>query len=74
MKSKKPHKPSTLVLHVDESVGLEEQIARRAHELYEQRDREHGSDLSDWFRAEREVNEWHHQRLQTARQQGRALA
>ena len=74
MKSKKPHEPSIPALHVDESVSVEEQIARRAHELWHQRGREPGSDLSDWFRAEREVNEWHHQRLQTARQQGRALA
>ena len=50
-------KISVPVLHVDESVSLEEQIARRAHELWHQRGREHGTDLRDWFQAEREVNE-----------------
>jgi HSP20 family molecular chaperone IbpA len=29
-------------------------IARRAHELFEARGREHGHDLEDWFRAESE--------------------
>jgi hypothetical protein len=49
-------------LHVDESVSLEEQIARRAHELWHQRRCEHGADLLDWLQAEREVHEWHQQR------------
>ena len=61
---KTPHKKSSVpVLRVNESVSLEEQIAQRAHELWHQRGREHGSDMADWFRAEREVNEWHQQRL-----------
>ena len=30
-------------------------IARRAHELFEARGREHGHDLDDWFRAQREL-------------------
>ncbi len=47
----KVHKQDAPVLHVDENVSLEEQIAQRAHELWQQRGREHGSDLSDWFRA-----------------------
>jgi hypothetical protein len=70
MKNKRPLKPGTPALHVDDSVSLEEQIARRAHELFEQRSREHGNDLSDWLRAEDEVNERYHQRLraQTAQQ------
>jgi hypothetical protein len=51
---------------VDEKVSLEEQIAQRAHELWAQRGREHGSDLADWFQAEREVNEWHQQRLRNS--------
>jgi Protein of unknown function (DUF2934) len=34
---------------------LEDQIRRRAYELYEARGREHGRDLEDWFRAEAEV-------------------
>jgi len=30
-------------------------IARRAHELFEARGREHGHDLEDWFRAQSEL-------------------
>jgi hypothetical protein len=48
---------------VDENVSLEEQIAQRAHELWQHRDHEHGSDLEDWFAAEREIREWHQRRL-----------
>ena len=66
MKNKKVHKHDAPVLHVDESVSLEEQIAKRAHELWEQRDREHGSDLADWFHAGREINEWHQQQLRNS--------
>ena len=32
-------------------------IARRAYGLYEERGREHGHDLDDWLRAERELRE-----------------
>jgi hypothetical protein len=35
----------------------EDQIARRAYELYEQRGGEHGYDLDDWLQAERELRE-----------------
>jgi hypothetical protein len=34
---------------------LEEQIRRRAHELYEARGREDGRDLDDWLQAEVEI-------------------
>ncbi len=34
----------------------EEAIRRRAYEIYERRGREHGHDLDDWFKAERELN------------------
>jgi hypothetical protein len=51
------------VIHVNENVSLEEQIAQRAHELWHRRGRQHGSDLTDWFQAEREINEWHQRRL-----------
>ena len=34
-----------------------EEIARRAHELYLQRGGEHGKDVEDWVRAERELSE-----------------
>ena len=34
-----------------------EEIASRAHELYLQRGGEHGKDVEDWVRAERELSE-----------------
>ncbi len=34
-----------------------EEIASRAHELYLQRGREHGKDIEDWVRAEKELSE-----------------
>ena len=34
-----------------------EEIARRAHELYVQRGGEHGKDVQDWVRAEKELIE-----------------
>ena len=64
MKNKTRYKTTGApALPVDGSMSREEQIARRAHELWDQRGRQDGSDLADWFRAEREVNEWHQQRL-----------
>jgi len=35
--------------------GVQLAIARRAHELFEARGREHGHDLEDWLRAESEL-------------------
>jgi hypothetical protein len=34
-----------------------EEIARRAHELYVQRGGEHGKDVEDWVRAEKELSD-----------------
>ncbi len=34
-----------------------EEIARRAHELYLQRGGDHGKDVEDWVRAEKELSE-----------------
>lgn len=34
-----------------------EEIARRAHDLYVQRGREHGKDVEDWLRAEKELSD-----------------
>ena len=34
---------------------VQEQIRRRAYEIYETRGREEGHDLEDWLRAEQEV-------------------
>ena len=36
---------------------LQEQIRRRAHELYEERGRGDGRDLEDWLQAESEVTQ-----------------
>jgi len=39
-----------------DSLELTEQLIReRAYRLYEERGREHGHDLDDWFKAEGEV-------------------
>ena len=37
------------------SQNVNEKIAQRAYELYMSRGGEHGSDMDDWLRAEREV-------------------
>lgn len=63
MKHKSTDKPVVLNFHVDESAGMDEQIARRVHELWQQRGRTPGHILADWLQAEREINEWHQQRL-----------
>jgi len=47
-------KPPTIVTS-EALKNLEEQIRRRAYELYEARGREDGHDLEDWLRAEAEV-------------------
>jgi hypothetical protein len=51
--TKDPNKKQTADLAND--LNLEEQIRQRAHALYEERGREHGHDLDDWFRAEAEL-------------------
>jgi hypothetical protein len=35
--------------------AMQEQIAKRAYELYEQRGRQHGEDQADWFQAAKEA-------------------
>jgi hypothetical protein len=67
MKGMKKLEDSAPTLVADENVSLEDQIARRAHELWQQRNRNHGHDLSDWLQAEREIAEWHRKRLQAKR-------
>jgi hypothetical protein len=62
MKNKTHGKTSVSALQVDENASLEEQVSRRAYELWQQRGGKHGDDLSDWLQAEREINEWHHRR------------
>ena len=63
MKKAEHKEKSQPVLHVNENLSREEQIAERAHELWQQRHREHGNDLADWLQAEREINEWHQRQL-----------
>ena len=64
------------VVDVNENLSREEQIAERAHELWQQRNGEHGNDLEDWFQAEREINEWHQRRpkAKASHNSGAALA
>ena len=38
-----------------ENLNLEEQVAERAHHLWQQGNGEHGNDLTHWFQAEREI-------------------
>jgi hypothetical protein len=51
-------KPSTLAPKSDEPtvlIPIEQQIQKRAYELYEQRGRTDGHELEDWLRAEGEI-------------------
>ena len=40
---------------VESHLELEERIRRRAHQIWEQRDREPGRELEDWLQAEEEI-------------------
>jgi hypothetical protein len=40
-----------------ERLSLEEQIQRRAYELYVQRGNQSGSELDDWLQAEEEIQQ-----------------
>ena len=62
MKETEHKEKSQPVLHVNENLSPEEQVTERAHELWQQRNGEHGNDLTDWLQAEREINEWHQRR------------
>jgi len=48
---------STTQQTTESSSDLQEQIRRRAYELYEQRGREDGHALEDWLQAESEVTQ-----------------
>ncbi len=50
-----------------EWLPLEEQIQRRAYELYVERGSESGSDLDDWLQAEEEVRKVHEQSVGSKR-------
>ena len=45
----------TTIQTIESTSDMQEQIRRRAHELYEQRGREDGHELDDWLQAESEV-------------------
>ena len=47
--SREPNKESQ-----KESLSLEEEIRRRAHEIWLQRGQQEGSDVTDWLEAEQE--------------------
>jgi DUF2934 family protein len=46
-----------------ENLSLEEQIQRRAYELYVERGNQSGSELDDWLQAEEEILESQEQAL-----------
>ena len=48
------HKP-TVSAGSDTHPNLEEEIRRRAYELYEERCRLQGNEVDDWLRAEAEI-------------------
>ena len=47
-------KPQTKIV-TEPKTNLEDQIRRRAYELYEERGREEGREIEDWLRAEAEI-------------------
>ncbi len=49
------HKTSTTVAEMKSPRELQDQIRRRAYELYEQRGSNDGHEVSDWLQAESEV-------------------
>ena len=51
----KPEQRSEQPRTTPDPTMLEEQIRRRAHELYEARGREDGHELDDWLQAEAEI-------------------
>ncbi len=45
-----------------DALPLEEQIRRRAHELYLEHGNQSGSEMEDWLQAEQEIREAEEQR------------
>lgn len=54
--AKKPQNTAPAAVTMSDQ-DLYERVARKAHELYQQRGEEHGHDLEDWLTAERLVQE-----------------
>jgi len=52
-----PSKAPASVQHESPVPNIQDEIRRRAYELYEQRGREDGHDLEDWLRAEKEIKQ-----------------
>ena len=48
---------TTALVEPEPPLNLADEIRARAYELYEQRGREHGNDVEDWLRAEKEIKE-----------------
>jgi hypothetical protein len=55
MNTNPPKKPSATATNEAQDLELEYQIRHRAYELYEERGRENGHELEDWFRAKEEI-------------------
>ena len=49
------HPPKKLPTAINEPEELEQQIRLRAYELYEERGRENGRELEDWYRAKEQI-------------------
>jgi len=52
--STKPNQP-TAAQTTESTVKLQEEVRRRAYEIYEQSGRGEGHDLDDWLQAESEI-------------------
>jgi hypothetical protein len=52
--------------HVVVPINLDDEIRRRAYELYQQRGSSPGSEAEDWFTAEREVRDRYQQQQHSA--------
>jgi len=49
--------PASVRQHENPVPNIEDEIRRRAYELYEQRGREDGHDVEDWLRSEEEIKQ-----------------
>jgi hypothetical protein len=54
MAARNGRKPSPMK---GETINTEDEIRRRAFEVYEQRGREDGHDVEDWLRAQKEITQ-----------------
>ena len=55
MQEQPSKKSPTSVTSDPRDIELEDQIRLRAYELYEERGREDGHEMEDWFRAKEEI-------------------